>query len=151
MKKLSIDTYRTQYSDPGMVTEEGFSLYETGPEDCHLPKRNSHTHKYSYGRALIIGGSVGFSGAPVLAANACERSGAGLTQLVVPDSIYAVAASRCDGAVVIPAQSDESGAFSVKALDTVLPLLTRADACVIGPGIGIGEGTGKLITDTNHQ
>lgn len=38
--------------------------------DFTLPKRSPRSHKYSYGRALIIGGSLQYSGAPTLAANA---------------------------------------------------------------------------------
>ena len=147
MKNLKWEEYKGRFFDIGEKKPENCVLKLAEQSDCMLPAREPVSHKYSYGRALLIGGKTGYSGAPVLAANACERSGAGLTQLVVPDSIYAVAASRCDGAVVTPAQSDESGGFSAKALDTVLPLLTRADACVIGPGIGTGEGTGKLITE----
>ena len=147
MKKLSIDTYRTQYSDPGMVTEEGFSLYETVAEDCRLPKRNSHTHKYSYGRALIIGGSVGFSGAPVLAANACERSGAGLTHLMIPESIYTIAAVCCDGAVVTPLETDGNGAVGAGALEQILPQLKTAAACAVGPGLGQGEGARTIVEE----
>ena len=102
---------------------------------------------HSYGRALIIAGSVGFSGAPVLAANACERSGAGLTHLVVPDAIYPITASRCDGAVVTPLQSAEGGSLSMHALDRLLPLLERASACVIGPGLGLGNDSETIVAE----
>ncbi len=113
--------------------------------DYALPGRKNVSHKYSYGRALILAGSTGFSGAPVLAANACERSGAGLTHLAVPESIYSIAASRVDGAVVTPLPADETGAMSAKALDRILPLLRRADACVIGPGLGTGKEAGEVV------
>ena len=109
--RLSIEEYRERYYDPAPGTSPALHLYQTEPEDCRLPRRKPLTHKYSYGRALIIGGCRGFSGAPVLAANACERSGSGLTHLMVPDSIYAIAAARCDGAVVtpLPAGSENGG------------------------------------------
>lgn len=145
MKKLSIETYKAKYFDPDAVTEEGFNLYETEAWDCRLSKRKPNTHKYSYGRALIIGGCVGFSGAPVLAANACERSGAGLTHLMVPESIYPIAAARCDGAVVTPLETDGEGAFSTEAPERILPYLETAAACVAGPGLGQGEGAQKIV------
>ena len=71
-------------------------LTETEAADFPLPRRAPHSHKYNYGRALVIAGSRGYSGAPVLAANACERSGAGLTQLLVPESLYTIAAAGCE-------------------------------------------------------
>lgn len=147
MKKLGIEEYKRIYGDPDATAEEGFALNETEAEDCRLPKRKPNTHKYSYGRALIIGGCVGFSGAPVLAANACERSGAGLTHLMVPESIYAVAAARCDGAVVTPLEADGAGALSAGALDRILPYLETAAACAVGPGLGQGEGAHRIVEE----
>ena len=147
MKKLGIEEYRRRYGDPEATAEEGFALYETESEDCRLPKRKFNTHKYSDGRALIIGGCVGFSGAPVLAANACERSGAGLTHLMVPESIYAIAAARCDGAVVTPLEADGAGALSAGALDRILPYVETAAACAVGPGLGQGEGAHRIVEE----
>ena len=147
MKKLGIEEYKRIYGDPDATAEEGFTLDETETEDCRLPKRKANTHKYSYGRALIIGGCVGFSGAPVLAANACERSGAGLTHLMVPESIYAIAAARCDGAVVTPLEADGAGALSAGALDRILPYLNTAAACAVGPGLGQGEGAHRIVEE----
>lgn len=65
-------------------------IYVVEDTDAVLPKRESSTHKGSYGRAAIIGGSPTMVGAPLIAlesANACARSGAGLTVLCVPDSL----------------------------------------------------------------
>ncbi len=140
-----MEEYSERYYDQGEGVEETISLNETEADDIRLPKRKTVSHKYSYGRALIIAGSTGFSGAPVLAANACERGGAGLTHLVVPDSIYGIAASRCDGAVVTPVSSSEAGGISSKALKQILPLLRKASACVIGPGLGINQDTRELV------
>lgn len=147
MKKLRFETYQIKYFAPDAVAEEGISLYETEAEDCRLPKREPRSHKYSYGRALIIGGCVGFSGAPVLTASACERSGAGLTHLMVPKSIYSIAAARCDGAVVTPLETDGNGAFSAEALDRILTYLETASACAVGPGLGQGEGAQKIVEE----
>ena len=145
MKRITLSEYQTLFSDPSPSVGDGAVLFLPGREDFPLPRRKAVSHKYSYGRALIVSGSRGFSGAAALAANACERSGAGLTHLVVPDSIYPIAASRCDGVVVTPLPSAENGAFSPDALQSVLTLLRRADACVIGPGIGTGEASRMLV------
>ena len=49
-------------------------------EPCapYLPRRASDTNKYDYGRVLIVGGCVGYTGAPPLCAHAALRCGAGL-------------------------------------------------------------------------
>ena len=150
MKRLSHAEYEQLFSDFGSQSAEPYAPLFPSASDFRLPQRKPVSHKYSYGRALIIAGSVGFSGAPVLAANACERSGAGLTHLVVPDAIYPIAASRCDGAVVTPLQSTAGGSLSTHALDRLLPLLERASACVIGPGLGLFDDSEKIVAEIMH-
>ena len=145
MKELSLAQFTEEYFDLSPVPKGGVSLYETEASDCSLPKRKPVSHKYGYGRALIIAGSTGFSGAPVLAANACERSGAGLTQLMVPESIYTAAAIRSDGAVVTPLPATGQGSISASALQQILEQLNRANACVIGPGIRTGADSKALV------
>jgi NAD(P)H-hydrate epimerase len=145
MKRISAEEYSRLFSDLPVPEDQTVSLSVAEESDFALPRREKRSHKYSYGRALIIAGSAGFSGAPALAANACERSGAGLTQLLVPGSIYSIAASRCDGSVVTPLPASADGAFSAEAAGLVLPLLRRADACVVGPGLGLGEGAADMV------
>lgn len=51
-------------------------------EPCapYLPRRASDTNKYDYGRVLIVGGCVGYTGAPdaVRPCRAALRCGAGV-------------------------------------------------------------------------
>ena len=144
MKPISIQEYTARFYDTCDLKQDEISLSLI--EDPALPARKPVSHKYSYGRALIIGGSTGYSGAPVLAANACERSGAGLTHLMVPESIYTIAASKCDGAVVSPLPANmRNGAVSRDALEMILAALKTADACAIGPGFGHDEEAEYLI------
>ncbi len=141
--RLELEDYVNRFADDSVPPGE-YALSLPEAADLALPRRESVSHKYTYGRALVIAGSRGYAGAPVLAANACERSGAGLTRLVVPESIYVPAAARIDGAVATPLRADENGAFARGILPEVLPLLGGASACVIGPGIGTAPGAGEL-------
>ena len=142
MKKITGEEYKAKYDDK---TDGTGCLTETEAKDLRFPRRRPVSHKYSYGRALVVAGCLGYSGAPVLAANACERSGAGLTHLLVPESIYSVAAVRCDGAVVTPLPADKNGGLSPKALREILLVLKKANACLIGPGLGKGEGARNAV------
>ena len=130
MKEITLHNYQELFGDcfDSVPLPKAPLLAEK--EDYTLPRRKNNTHKYSYGRALIIAGSTGFSGAPVLAANACERSGAGLTTLMVPDSIYGIAASRCDGAVVTLLPSNQDGSIAETALYVILSALEKAGATI---------------------
>lgn len=148
MKCLTPRDYEQQFSDRSAADA---AVMVTEAADLHLPAREKRSHKYSNGRALIIAGAEGYSGAPVLAANACERSGAGLTRLIVPRSIYFIAAVKCDGAVVTPLDADRSGALSGRAPEALLPYLNSATACLIGPGLGLGEGARALVSYALHE
>ena len=151
MKELTLEEYQDLFRDEQLSVSFPVKPFLAEKTDYALPPRKHNTHKYSYGRALIIAGSVGFSGAPVLAANACEKSGAGLTTLMVPDSIYDIAATRCDGAVVTPLPSASSGSIAETAIEVILPALEKTSACAIGPGLRSNTQTEKIVTEVIRQ
>ena len=144
MKELTLKEYAARFGDESRPAGP-FSLSLAEAEDCAFPRRAAQSHKYTYGRAVLVAGCRGYSGAPALAANACERSGAGLTHLIVPESIYFIAAARCDGAVVTPASSDAGGGFGPEAAGEVSETIRKADACCVGPGLGTGGGAAALV------
>ena len=145
VKILTGKEYGEMFSEPVNDDLLSYPVKMTEASDCVLPKRKSKSHKYSYGRAVIIGGSSEYAGAPTLAANACERSGAGLTRLMVPQSIHTIAAIKADGAVVTPLTATENGGVDERAIPTVLEHLKRASACVIGPGLGLDDAVHTIV------
>ena len=145
MKRLSLEEYSAKYMDKTDEGTAGLDPREAEASDYFLPQRSPLSHKYSYGRALLIAGAKGYSGAPVLTANACERSGAGLTHLMTPESVYTITAMRCDGAVVTPLPATQKGSISKAALPQILEQLQKANACAIGPGLGTGPDSKELV------
>ena len=119
-------------------------VYET------LPKRARDTHKFDYGRLLIVGGCVGYTGAPNLCAKAAVRSGAGLVYLGVPEEVYQISAMKQDAAMPFPLPS-EDGKLTVQALDAILERLQAMDVCVLGPGLGRSEDLTKLVQTVIRQ
>lgn len=113
-------------------------------EGIFLPKRRADTNKGDYGRLLVIGGSVGYTGAPTLCARAAVRSGAGLVYLGVPADIYAITAVKNDEAMPFPLACAD-GRLSGAAVDAVLERLAACDVCVIGPGLGRGAALTALV------
>ena len=109
-----------------------------------LPDRSPDSHKGTYGRVLLLCGSVGYTGAAALAAMGALRSGAGLVYLGVPESIYAIEAVKLLEPVVFPL-ADQGGMFSSNSISRVLERLEGMDAVLIGPGIGRSEGTSCLV------
>ena len=88
---------------------------------------------------LILAGSVGLTGAADLAARAALRAGAGLVFLGVPDKTWAVLASKTDEAIVFPLPCDKEGRLTTTALPEIRSRLQRADAVLLGPGLGRSE------------
>lgn len=101
-----------------------------------LPRRPEDGHKGTFGRALAIAGSVGYTGAGAMAANAAVRSGAGLVFLAVPRSVWPVAAVKCDEAMTFPCPEDGEGRFSQEALPMLLDRAGGCDGVLLGPGLG---------------
>lgn len=112
--------------------------------DACCPPREQNTHKGDYGKILILAGAEGYTGAPVLAAKAALRSGAGLISLGVPRSVYPIVASKLDAPMVFPL-ADYDGMLSEQALPEILSRLEKADACLLGPGLGRSETLDQLV------
>lgn len=118
-----------------------------------LPKRKRNTHKGSYGRAAIVGGSVRCTGAAQLAFSACLKGGAGYTSLYLPENIFPAFLLKNPEGLLVPCREK----FDEK---DYLPLLGET---AIGVGVGMTtEGrtlpllrfllknyTGKLLIDAD--
>jgi hydroxyethylthiazole kinase-like uncharacterized protein yjeF len=102
-----------------------------------LPPRAPDSHKGDFGRALLIGGSRGMSGAIAMSGLATLRSGAGLVTLAVPQAIQEVVAtfSPC---YMTHGIADEDGHFVSTAVKTLLDFSENATAVALGPGLSRG-------------
>lgn len=109
-----------------------------------IPERKDDSHKGDYGKILLLCGSRGFTGAAALAARGALRSGAGLVYLAVPESIYAIEATKLDEPVVM-ALPDEEGMLSEAACDKIRELLPKMDAVLFGCGSGLGKGPEEVL------
>ena len=109
-----------------------------------LPDRDPWGHKGNFGKILLLCGSRGFTGAAYLAAMGALRTGAGLTFLGVPESIYAIEAVKLNEPVVFPLP-DENGKLSEEAISEILGRVHNMDAVLIGPGLGQSAGTFEVV------
>lgn len=115
-----------------------------------LPDRDPWGHKGSFGKILLLCGSLGYTGAAYLAAMGALRSGAGLTFLGVPESIYAIEAVKLNEPVVFPLP-DRNGKLSAEAIPEILERLPKMDAVLIGPGLGISPDTEDIVKTVLEQ
>ena len=112
-----------------------------------LPKRKSDSHKGTYGRVAIIGGSLGMTGAPYLSSMAALRTGAGLVYTVVPKSLETIMSIKLTEAIIKPEEDERKGYFTVNSLDSILNILEDMDVVAIGPGMGVDEGRIHVVEE----
>ncbi|MCS7048822.1 MAG: NAD(P)H-hydrate dehydratase [Verrucomicrobiae bacterium] len=115
---------RIEVVDIGLTGSVESDVEMIAPADVRpsFPPRRRSAHKGDFGHLLIVAGSVGFTGAPVLCAMAAARAGVGLVTLAVPREIYPIVASQCPPEVM---------PRPLENLD-----YARFDAIAVGPGIG---------------
>ena len=110
-----------------------------------IADRSPESHKGDYGKLLLLCGSRGFTGAAYLAAMGALRCGAGLVFLGVPESIYAIEATKLNEPVVFPLP-DRDGMLSKEAIAPILGRLPQMDAVLIGCGLGQSEDTLAVVS-----
>ena len=109
-----------------------------------MPRRDPAGHKGTFGKVYLLGGSVGYTGAPVLCAAAAERSGCGLVFLGVPESVWPAAAVKCWGAMPHPLP-EQDGRLSPAAEEEIRRRAAGCDAVAMGCGVGRGEESDLLL------
>ncbi len=109
-----------------------------------VPHRAHDATKFAAGALMVCGGSTGLTGAPCMAAEAAMRAGAGYVTALVPGSLNLVFEQRLVEVMSVPLP-DKEGTLTQPALEVALERTERADALVLGPGLGRKPGTFKLV------
>jgi ADP-dependent NAD(P)H-hydrate dehydratase / NAD(P)H-hydrate epimerase len=131
---------------PSLVTDAQAAQWQR-----HLASRD---HKGTRGRVVVVGGDAGTTGALRLAGRSAFAAGAGLVHAVAPtDTVAALIQAEPDLQTL-------AQAFDRKPSAELLALVERADAVVIGPGLGrapdrralvmaLGEAARALVLDAD--
>lgn len=109
-----------------------------------LPERPMNAHKGTFGKALIVAGSVNYVGAAGLAALSAYRAGAGLVTVAAPQPIVSTLAGRLAEATWLLLPHD-MGVLSEGAARVLREELNESSALLIGPGLGHETPTGEFI------
>jgi NAD(P)H-hydrate epimerase len=110
-----------------------------------VPRKQPGGSKYTAGSVLVVGGSRGLTGAPMLAALAAFRADAGYVAVAAPESTLPILETRLLEVVKRPLPEDSSGRLLPRSADAVLEAAEKADAVAIGPGLGRSDGTVELV------
>ena len=117
-------------------------------EICQMiPKRKADAQKGDFGRLLCITGSRNMPGACLLSTQAALRGGAGLvTVATAPENPMRLAAAAPE-AMWLPLETDEAGFLrsSDQNRKTLEKQLSRANAVLLGCGLGVTEETRRLV------
>jgi len=111
-----------------------------------MPRRGAASTKFSSGNVFVIGGSRGLTGAPCMAALAAMRAGAGYVTIAAPASLEIAFSAKLLEAMLVALPEDD-GVLVPGALDAVLAAAGRADAVVLGPGLGRSPSTQELVRE----
>jgi len=115
-------------------------------DDAPRPRRADDAHKWSVGSVAVVGGSSGLIGAPVMAAEAALRFGAGAVRLIVPSGLRPEAATGRPG--IMTEGIGGADTFGPDDADVVLEAVDRFDTVILGPGLGPGqEGLVESVLD----
>jgi NAD(P)H-hydrate epimerase len=128
-------------SEPRLETIEPAAFAEA------LPRRRRLSHKGSYGHLLILAGSVGKTGAALMAAEAALRTGVGLVTVASAKSAIPMMAPRLPEAMWEPLPETDSGAVSARAQSRLRELLRERSAIALGPGLGTEDETVALVRE----
>ncbi|HET9851335.1 MAG TPA: NAD(P)H-hydrate dehydratase [Candidatus Limnocylindrales bacterium] len=109
-----------------------------------LPERPARGHKGTFGKVLVIAGSLDYAGAALLVCRAAGRAGAGLVTLAVPESLQPLFAAKVVEATTMALPEDD-----VEEVDPE-PSMARIldhdhDAIVVGPGVRPGLAITELL------
>jgi NAD(P)H-hydrate epimerase len=117
-----------------------------------IPRRDVDSTKFSAGSVLVCGGSSGLAGAPALASMAAARAGAGYVTVAAPASVVPALAAKLLEVMQVELP-EEDGRLALRAIDRAVERAARADAVVLGPGLGrepetqaFARGVAKLVS-----
>ena len=118
---------------------------QTGVATAHgvgalLPPRPLNAHKGTFGKAMVVAGSVNYTGAPYLAGAAAARVGTGLVTLAPPQPLYPILAAKLTEATFILLPHD-LGVLAPQATRVLAAHLEGYAALLLGPGLGRDEQT----------
>jgi hydroxyethylthiazole kinase-like uncharacterized protein yjeF len=109
--------------------------------------RPSESNKGNYGHVLVVGGSLGKSGAAAMAGMAVLRAGAGLSTVATPKSALGTVAGFHPELMTEPLAETEAGTISRSARERIDELAKGKSVVAIGPGISGNPQTSEMVRE----
>lgn len=137
-------------SPPELIDEVGkgsLRWSEAGEFALFALPRKAEGNKGDYGHALVVAGSVGKSGAAVLASWAALRAGAGLVTVATPEPVLSIVAAHTPEIMTEPLAATRAGTISERCLEGGLfvKILVGKRVLAIGPGLTTQSETQSFV------
>jgi hydroxyethylthiazole kinase-like uncharacterized protein yjeF len=130
-----------------IVSKLGLEVTTARDFDALLAPRPVDSNKGMYGHVLVVGGSLGKSGAAAMAGMAALRAGAGLSTVATPERVLPNVADFAAELMTEPLPETKSGGIAKAAADTgrFEQLAKTMTVVAIGPGIGRDPETVQFV------
>ena len=110
-----------------------------------LPRRPLGANKGSFGRVLVVAGSINYIGAAYLACTGALRAGAGLVTLATPFRLQSILASKLTEVTYLPLPESRPGIIAPQAARLIHRELENYDVLLLGCGLGQSQSVIKFI------
>jgi len=110
-----------------------------------LPQRPLQANKGTFGRVLVIAGSINYIGAAYLACNGALRVGAGLVTLATGASLQPILASKLTEVTYLPLPESQPGIISAQAAQLTRQQFENYNVLLMGCGLGQSQSTATFL------
>jgi NAD(P)H-hydrate epimerase len=101
-----------------------------------LPKRPANAHKGTFGKLLVVAGSINYIGAAYLACMGAARIGTGLVTLGTAQSLLPILSSKLTEVTYVPLPEAGTGIIASGAASVLQQCLPDYNVLLIGCGLG---------------
>ena len=131
---------------PENMAEESTSEYLTGElVRSILPERPLQANKGSFGRVLVVAGSMKYIGAAYLACSGAIRVGAGLVTLATTPTLQTILAAKLTEVTYLPLPESRPGIVSPEAARLISQQFESYNVLLLGCGLGQSQAAVKLV------
>ncbi len=134
---IGIPAYLAEQATKELITDEWAQSV--------LPKRPLEANKGSFGRVLVVAGSINYIGAAYLACSGAIRVGVGLVTLATATSLQPILASKLTEVTYLPLPESRPGIISAEAARLIYQELDRYDVLLLGCGLGQSQSAIRYI------
>ncbi len=130
---------------PYLAEDVTIELIDAALAGSLLPRRPLGANKGTFGKVLVVAGSINYIGAAYLACSGAARVGAGLVTLAMAASLQPILASKLTEVTYLPLPESSPGIISPQAVDIINDEIGNYDVLLMGCGLGQSEPVMEFI------